>query len=298
MDSPFVDLQSLRAALGGDIVGRNQILCPGPGHRPQDRSLSIKLTGSGGFVCHSFAGDPWRDCRDYVREKLGLPRWREDKPPYSPRPIPRPEPQIDSRRNIERARRIWDEGLGPRVAPVLDYLKSRALNMPEELCGNPLRFHPRGIWRTAERIDFIPCLIACFRNIATDEVTAVTRIRLDEPERWPRVERKMLGDVRDAAIKLDPITERRLCVAEGLESALAARQLGFSPVWALGSARRMMPINGVDELIILGEHDDANRKAADDCFELWEARGKKVMLALPAIGNGDFNDALMAMGAC
>jgi putative DNA primase/helicase len=294
MDSPFVDLQSLRAALGGDIVGRNQIICPGPGHRPQDRSLSIKVTASGGFVCHSFAGDPWRACRDYVREKLGLPRWNEDKPL---RRRPWMQSQTDStRQNI--ARRLWDEAGDPRVPPVIEYFKSRGLDLPEELCGNSLRFHPRGIWRTGDRVDFIPCLIACFRSIATDEVTAVTRVRLDEAERWPRVERKMLGDVRDAAIKLDPITERRLCVAEGVESALAARQLGFSPVWALGSARRLMPINGVDELIILGEHDDANRKAADGCFELWEACGKKVMLALPAIGNGDFNDALMATGAC
>jgi putative DNA primase/helicase len=293
MDSHHIDLRALHAVLGGEI-SCGQVLCPGPYHSKADRSLAVKPTASGGFVVHSFAGDDWQLCRDFVREKLGLPRWNEDKP--LPR-RPWTQPQTDSnRQNV--ARRLWDEAGDPRVPFVIEYFKSRGLDLPEELCDNPLRFHPRGIWRTADRIDFIPCLIACFRSIATDEVTAVTRIRLDEPERWPRVERKMLGDVRDAAIKLDPITERRLCVAEGLESALAARQLGFSPVWALGSARRLMPINGVDELIILGEHDDANRKAADGCFELWEACGKKVMLALPAIGNGDFNDALMATGAC
>jgi hypothetical protein len=290
IDLPFADLQTLRAALGGDIIGRNQVLCAGPGHRPHDRSLSIKLTASGGFVCHSFAGDPWRDCRDYVREKLGLPRWREDKPPYSPRPIPQPQPQIDSRQNIERARRIWDEGLDPSVAPVLDYLKARALDLPEEFCGSVLRFHPRCPWRTDDRVDFVPCLIACFRNIATDEVTAITRIRLDQPKRWPKVERKMIGDIRGSAIKLNPIAQQ-LCVAEGLESALAARQLRFGAVWALGSARMLLPVNGVNELVILGEHDEASRRAADACSRLWSERGKKVFLALPRSG-GDFNDII------
>jgi hypothetical protein len=291
-DSRYLDLRSLRAALGGDIAG-NQVLCAGPGHSKRDRSLAVKPTASGSFVVYSFCGDDWRVCRDHVLEKLGLPRWNEDRPLHNPRPITRMRPQIDSRQNIERSRRIWDEAVDPRVAPVLDYLGSRELDLPEELCGSVLRFHPHCPWRTDDRVDFVPALIACFRSIATDEVVGVTRIGLHESQHWPKVVRRMLGDVRDAAIKLDPIAERRLCVAEGLETALAARQLGFSPVWALGSARRLMPIDGVDELIVLGEHDGgASRKAADGCLELWQARGKRVMFAVPKVG-ADFNDVLI-----
>jgi hypothetical protein len=140
-------------------------------------------------------------------------------------------------------------------------------------------------------VGFIPCLIAAFTSIATDEVTAITRIRLDQPQRWPKVERKMIGDIRGSAIKLNPIAQQ-LCVAEGLESALAARQLRFGAVWALGSARRLLPIDGVNELVILGEHDEASRRAADACSQLWSDRGKKVFLALPR-SNGDFNDFVM-----
>ena len=63
--------------LGGEVVGRNILLCPGPGHSPKDRSLQVTLDARApdGIVVHSFAGDHWQDCRDYVRERLGLPPW-------------------------------------------------------------------------------------------------------------------------------------------------------------------------------------------------------------------------------
>jgi len=63
-------------ALGGKVSG-DHVLAPGPGHSPKDRSLSIKLdaTAPDGFLVHSFAGDDPIRCKDYVREKLGLPAW-------------------------------------------------------------------------------------------------------------------------------------------------------------------------------------------------------------------------------
>jgi hypothetical protein len=291
IDSPFADLQKLRAALGGDIIGRNQVLCAGPGHSPRDRSLSVKLTATG-FITHSFAGDPWQLCRDHVRERLGLPRWREQ--PHDLTPFPCADhSQNEAKENVARAKRLWDEGYDPRVPLVIDYLASRMLDLPAELRGNVLRFHPRCSWRINDKVDFIPCLIAAFTSINTDEVTAVHRIRLDQPERWPKTDRKMLGVVVGSAIRLDSPGER-LAIAEGLESALAARQLGFGATWALGSARELAPIDGVNELIILGERDEASRKAANACARLWTENGRKVALALPAVG-ADFNDHVMTV---
>jgi putative DNA primase/helicase len=292
MDSHFVDLRTLHATLGGDITG-NQVVCPGPGHSNRDRSLAVMPTASGGFVVHSFAGDPWQLCQDHVRERLGLPRWREQR--HDLPPLPRAQSETDPQQNVERAKRLWDEGYDPRVPLVMDYLASRKLNLPEELCGPVLRFHPRCPWRTDDRVDFLPCLIAAFTSISDDRITAIHRVRLDKPERWPKSERKMLGSVRDSAVKLDP-PGQRLAVAEGIESALAARQLGFfGATWALGSARNFAPVDGVNELIILGEHDAASRKATDACSEIWTEFGRKVFLALPTTGN-DFNDYLMGAG--
>jgi hypothetical protein len=73
-----VSLQEIARALNGDIRG-SQVLAPGPGHSAEDRSLSITLSDKvdEGFIVKSFAsGDDWKTCKDYVLEKLGLPKFQ------------------------------------------------------------------------------------------------------------------------------------------------------------------------------------------------------------------------------
>jgi RecA-family ATPase len=74
------DLPTLARALGGEIRG-NQILAPGPGHSAIDRSLAVKPDDAApdGFVVHSFADDDPIRCRDYVRERCGLPAFQRAK---------------------------------------------------------------------------------------------------------------------------------------------------------------------------------------------------------------------------
>ena len=71
-------LQSIARALGGEVSG-DQVRAPGPGHTPGDRSLSIKLDPSApdGFIVNTFSpNDDAIACKDYVREKAGLPAFR------------------------------------------------------------------------------------------------------------------------------------------------------------------------------------------------------------------------------
>jgi RecA-family ATPase len=72
------NLQTLARALGGE-VSDGEVRAPGPKHSPRDRSLSVKLDGNApdGFLVHTFspADDPIA-CRDYVRERLGLPAFK------------------------------------------------------------------------------------------------------------------------------------------------------------------------------------------------------------------------------
>jgi hypothetical protein len=68
-------LQHVARALGGEVSG-NQVRAPGPGHSPEDRSLSVKLDpdAPGGLLVHTFSlSDNPFECKDHVREKLGLP---------------------------------------------------------------------------------------------------------------------------------------------------------------------------------------------------------------------------------
>jgi hypothetical protein len=72
----LLNAESLAAALGGDVVGPNQVKAPGPNHSPKDRSLSVKMEPSapGGLLIYSFADDSYEICLDYVYSKLGIGR--------------------------------------------------------------------------------------------------------------------------------------------------------------------------------------------------------------------------------
>ena len=138
-------------------------------------------------------------------------------------------------------------------------------------------------------------MITAFTSIDDGELTAIHRVRLDQPQRWPKTERRMLGVVHRAAVKLDPVGDT-LAIGEGVETCLAARQLGFKPAWALGSVGSIsfFPlVEGVKRLRILGESGDASAGAIQFCGQRWHAAGRKVQVVMPDTGS-DLNDELMA----
>jgi Toprim domain-containing protein len=311
-----IDLRAMARALDGEMSGR-QVLAPGPGHSPHDRSLSVRLDPNApdGFLLFSHAGDDWRECRDHVRSRLGLPSWQpgDEQRRTIPPPIDKwdfavidAETEIRQRSEddlvrIQRAQSLWNEALDPRRPIVEDYLRSRALSLLGTertigFAGTVLRFHPKCPWRNENtgRTDFIPSLIAAFRSIDDDSVTGIHRIRLDQPKRWPKTERRMLGIASRAAIKLCT-AGNKLTVGEGVETCLAAIQLGLSPAWALGSvgAISFFPlVDGVEELTILAEAGDASNRAVKICGRRWRRAGRRVHVARSEIGD-DLNDALM-----
>ena len=158
-----------------------------------------------------------------------------------------------------------------------------------------LRFHPRTPWRDENTGNVgIPCLIAAFRSIDNDEVTAIHRIRLDQPEHWPKIQRMMLGVVRRAAVKLGP-TGPAISIGEGVETCLAAMQLGHGTAWALGSAGMVsfFPVlDGISQLTILGEAGDASARAIKICGRRWRRASRRVFLSRSTVGS-DHNDVLM-----
>jgi len=66
--------RTIVSVMGGTVTGRDRCNVPGPGHSKADRSLSIRIdpTDPLGFKVNSFAGNGWRECRDYVAAALRI----------------------------------------------------------------------------------------------------------------------------------------------------------------------------------------------------------------------------------
>ena len=303
----MLTLSQIARALRGQIAGR-QVLAPGPGHSSRDRSLSIRLSegSADGFVVHSHAGDDWRACRDHVASALGLSgdRWRTAEPP-SPEEIQRREEakrralaqeQAEAARLRRWAAAMWRDAVHPVGTPVEPYLRSRCLDLPEEVAGSVLRFHPRCPWGEGTAL----AMVAAIRSVNTGDIVGVHRTALDPDGR--KLGRKVFGSATAAAIMLDEqaAVATGLTVGEGIETCLAARQLGLRPVWSLISASNIgaLPVlPGIEALTVLAETDTApNRPSATACERVgsrWHAAGRTVDIVTPRVGN-DMNDVLCA----
>jgi hypothetical protein len=273
----MIDALTLATALMGEIAGRDQVLCPGPGHSPHDRSLSIRLDPGArdGFLVHSFASDDWRECRDYVRRALGFPR-------------PEPASRISASRRPGKtttadALALWERSTNAHDTVIQTYLNSRHLKLP---AGDAVIRHRARIGHGEP--DAI--MVSLMRDVLTDRPVAAHRTFVEHTGR--KLWRKIMGPCGGAAIKLEPATDT-LVAAEGLETALAAIAAGMTPVWAMGSAGAIgtLPVlPKVISLTILSEVDGgASLDAVAACANRWRGTGKKMFVVRPTIGK-DFAD--------
>ena len=158
---------------------------------------------------------------------------------------------------------------------------------PDDAACESLRFHPNCPFGQARR----PCILALFRNIFTGAPQAIHRIGLN-PD-GTKIDRMMLGPTAGASIKLDP-AGTGLVIGEGIETVLAARQLGFRPAWATGSvgAIAVFPLlPGIEALTILAEAGEPSSMAVQACGQRWSEAGREVIVVSPRTGS-DINDAL------
>jgi hypothetical protein len=132
-----VSLQQIARALNGEIRGK-EVLAPGPGHSARDRSLSVALsaTAEGGLIVKSFANNDWRECKDYVLQKLGLPK-------FQPRGEPRRSTSDDIAKAVREAVALQHQE--PKSKPVAsyDYTDSDGTLLYQVLRYEPKRFQHR-----------------------------------------------------------------------------------------------------------------------------------------------------------
>ena len=179
------------------------------------------------------------------------------------------------------AMRLWLESVDPRGTLAEQYLNSRALTLDHDAANYALRWHPR-----------IGAMLALFRDVETSRPQAISRTFLDAEGR--KLGRKFLGPVAGAAIMLDRIGIA-LHVGEGVETCMAARQLGLKPTWALGSAGAIAAvpvIDVVETLSTLQENDVARARACSHCAERGHAAGRDVFINTPRAGSKDLHDVI------
>jgi putative DNA primase/helicase len=200
----------------------------------------------------------------------------------------------EERERVELARAIWDAGEPvDGVAAVRDYFASRCLELGDT---SQFRYLAQTPWRPeGEPLQHRACLLVAYRSLDTNEIVGLSRILIDEPQHWPKTQRKMLGVVRRAAVKLAPVTDK-LAVGEGVETAMAANMLGHGPAWALGSAgaiANLAVLPNITRLTLLAESNKASRTATLRCAQRWLRAGRRVIRIWPELGCDDFNDQLI-----
>lgn len=269
----------------------SRILAPGPGHSRDDRSLSILLTPGApdGFTVHSHAGDDWRECRDYVKDRLGLEN------PHRAEYAAPPDPEVDDAKRIDQARAIWMAAAEPQGTPVEAYLASRGLPL-----ASALRWHqqcPFAGRRTG-------AMIALITDIETGIGRAVHRTALSPDGRKIEVagyDRLSLGPMGGGAVRLTPDEDvtTRLGIGEGIESTLSIQRLpGFAalPVWSLlnaGGVGSFPVLAGIETLFVAVDQDATGRNAAERVGERWTDAGREVVLLEPVqTGHNDINDVV------
>ncbi|MDA1155181.1 MAG: VapE family protein [Proteobacteria bacterium] len=189
-------------------------------------------------------------------------------------------------------RRILDacEPLAGSLAET--YLHARGLTDP----GSPdLLYHPDLTDYESRR--GWPGLVALARLATGEPVGGIHRtfLREDGSGKAP-AGKKMLGTIAEAAVRLFPMPQDgHLGVAEGIETALAARALFGMPVWAAlsadGMARFKWP-KGVQQITIYADAGDAGRQAAATLSDRLNMADIPNQIVTPLHGD-DFNDDLM-----
>lgn len=264
--------------LGGKAYYGRYILCPGPGHSRDDRSLKVNFKPDGSFTVTSFAGDDFRECRDHVKAVLGL----DDR---EPQPLPpAPVKLLDKAAQIERARRIWSEAQPIEGTLAATYLRHRGL-IPYR--GEALRFHPSCPFRSERH----PAMIGIMTDIVTGEPSGIHRTALLPDGSGKAAPGKMMmGRAQNAVVRLhdDEEVTWRLCIAEGIETALATAD---RPIWATLSAGTMsnFPVlQGVETLHIYTDHDRAGIDASNAVAKRWYDARREVIQAMPGALGADF----------
>ena len=196
------------------------------------------------------------------------------------------------------ARDLWAQS-HPAGLLVETYLASRLLIMPVppviRLIGKQWHRETGGYWPAMiARVDHVADGLVAVHLTYLNPLDPAVRVALD-----PR--KRAIGPIRGAAVQLAPAAPA-MCVAEGIENALAVMLASDMPCWAALSA------NGIADLVlppvaqglaldvvIAADPDAPGMIGARRAARRWEHEGRQVRIATPGRGvDYDFNELLIA----
>lgn len=274
-----MNLQHAAQLLSGNAKG-NTIRCPGPGHSRNDRSLEVTFNADGSFVVRSFAGDDWRECKDYVRSVLGIANDAAPTRTASPPPV---KLRKTTRAASEAILRRWARCVPIAGTPAETYIRNRGLSYH----GDALRY--------CDRQNAMAALVT---HAETGAVMSVQWTLLDEHA--CQIRRLFIKDkpTLDGVVRLsaDEDVTHGLAIAEGVETALAAP---FRPIWAClnaGNMARFPILSGIEALTIFADNDagGAGQRAANACGRRWHDAGREVNITISDTVGNDMADEMEA----
>jgi len=252
------------------------------------RSLTLREGDEGRLLVWCFGGCNGHD----VLGELRRCRLLDGKPQR--RDTTKTPPHDDDERKIARARQIWDGAYDALQSPVGRYLASRGITVQPPAS---LRWTPQ-CWHRDVRA-YLPAMVALVEHVERG-IVGVHRTYLTPDYR--RRDRASLGPVGGGAVRLGHVRpDTWLCVAEGIETALAVTTACGIPAWAGLSAGgiRALVLPSEARMVLICADNDANgvgQRAAADAAQRWLTEGRRVRIAMPPESDTDMADVLVERG--
>ena len=280
-------------ALGGVWQGDRGMACC-PAHDDNNPSLSISHGEDGRLLWHCFAGCDQQSVYDALKAK-GLVEQTGPDPDRAQRSQEDGEHAIYVRkrqalavtRNTDRQNRHIAES----------YLQARGLSvrLPSNALVEPAYSDPQaGAW-------FPPRLVWPILQTGDSGPFSGVHITTLRPDGSGKAHgdrsRQMLGVSKGGVVPFGGVPSDVLCIAEGVETALAIFELTGEPTWAALSATNMASIHvpvSVGEVIVCADNDTAGLDAARKLAERLTKSNKDrvVRVAVPEGEGADWLDTL------
>lgn len=234
-----------------------------PAHQDRSPSLSIGIGADARPLVRCHAGCEQADVIDALRRRGLWPVRAEGGDPD--RAAPRSREREPVQHNGERAIAIWQAAVPSIIGtPAEIYLRGRGLD-PARLLTDPPGWPETLRWSTDADGRGHAALVVAVNDAGTGLVAAVHRIFLHADGNPVRDRdggklKRSLGPIRGNAARLSawPSADGRWGLAEGVETALAARQLLGIPTWAAISAGNMAnvcPPSWARHVVVVADHD-------------------------------------------